>query len=74
MDKILGFVPRLLGLVGSGLAAAQGGLSILSDAADGNPKKSGIFAIFLGWVGIDPTILGSAGKLFETVGGWLQAL
>jgi hypothetical protein len=72
MNTILGFVPRILGLVSSGLSAAQDGVSALSGMSNDNPKKSGIIAIILGWLGVDPSIVGTVGRWLEIIGAYLQ--
>ena len=54
MNTLLGFVPRILSFIGNGLGAAQDGLSALSDVSKDNPKQSGVYALILGWLGVDP--------------------
>lgn len=73
MDTLLGFVPKLLGLVGNGLDAAQSGVKALTGMSEGNPKKAGVMAVVLGWFGVDPTAVNFIGKVFVKIGAYLTA-
>lgn len=72
MDKILGFVPAVLGVVGKGLDAAQDGVEALTGMSKEAPKQSGIYALILGWLGIDPGALNMVGNILMKVAGFLK--
>ena len=74
MNILLGFVPRLLDLVKGGLDAASAGVMAVRDMSKENPKQSGVYALILGWLGIDPTMFHNIGSVMDRVAGWLMAL
>jgi len=78
MGKLLGFIPNILGLLSNGLTSADKGVKTLSKMASDNPKKSGVFGVMAGWLGIDPdpfiVTAHSIGRLLGEFSGWLMAL
>jgi hypothetical protein len=72
MNTILGFVPSLLGFVSNGLTRASDGVGALKGLADKNPRQSGVLAIVLGWLGLDPGAVSQVGDWLMAVGLWLQ--
>ena len=73
MNTLLGFIPRILGLVSDGLGAAQDGVNAVSDLSKVNPKKSGVIGLLLGYLGVDPTMLHTVGAIMSKLSGWLLA-
>jgi hypothetical protein len=74
MNKLLGFVPKLLGLVDSGLDVTKDGVKALTDVSKEHPKKSGIVSLLLGWLVLDPTALHTVGAYTDIVANWLMKL
>jgi len=74
MDTLLGFIPRILGLVSNGLGEARVGVDALADLSSKNPKKSGIIGLVLGWMGVDPEVLVTLSAILSKVSGWLMLL
>ena len=82
MNKLLGFigplvkgvVSPLLGVVGKAVGKVDDGAKVVAGLSDENPKKSGVIALALGYLGVDPGAIQSIGTWLVTIGTWIQAL
>ena len=63
----------ILNLTGSMLGTFKNGVEEVAKLSDGHKKKSCVFAIVLGWLGIDPSAMHTIGSIFNKVGGWFMA-
>lgn len=73
MHKIFSFVgPILSGVVSPALRKLDSGVNNVADLADKNPKQSGLYAVLLSWLGIDPGVIGDLGGWIVQVGTFLQ--
>ena len=73
MNKIFSFVgPILSGVISPALRKLDTGVNNVAEMADKNPKQSGLYAVLLSWLGIDPGVINDLGVWITDIGLFLQ--
>ena len=73
MNKLFSFVgPMLSGVISPALRKLDNGINNVAKLADKNPKQSGLYAVLLSWLGIDPSVINDLGSWVVQIGTFLQ--